>query len=98
VLCSYAIVAYVGLRASLADIWINIVSWLYVPAAAPRRRPSSRRSAPVPVARDVQLSDWESVLYLGSLEGGRVPRPTTNGNGASAPAAPVGERNGHVSA
>lgn len=31
VLASYAIVAFVGLRASLVDIWVNVVSWLYRP-------------------------------------------------------------------
>ncbi len=46
VLASYAIVAFVGIRNSLVDIWTNVVSWLYkperfqpAPLAAVRPRP-----------------------------------------------------------
>ncbi|MHB1571936.1 MAG: glycosyltransferase family 2 protein, partial [Solirubrobacteraceae bacterium] len=31
VLASYAIIAFIGVRTSLVDIWINVLSWLYKP-------------------------------------------------------------------
>jgi cellulose synthase (UDP-forming) len=30
-LYTYAIVAFIGVRNSLVDVWINVVSWLYTP-------------------------------------------------------------------
>jgi cellulose synthase/poly-beta-1,6-N-acetylglucosamine synthase-like glycosyltransferase len=80
VLASYAIVAFVGVRTSLVDIWTNIVSWLYRPE---KYRPApSRRAAPSSVGPEAQLSDWELVLYLGFADRRRSPR-------SSAPALPA---------
>lgn len=70
VLAAYAIVAFVGLRNSLVDIWMNVVSWLRKPptyAPAPSR---SRASAP----GDAAVADWELVLYLGFADRRRAPR------------------------
>jgi len=61
---TYAILAFIGLRNSIVDIAMNVVAWLR-PAQRSARAPS-RRSAPAPLARDTQLTDWESVLYLGA--------------------------------
>jgi cellulose synthase/poly-beta-1,6-N-acetylglucosamine synthase-like glycosyltransferase len=72
VLAAYAIVAFVGVRRSLVDIWTNIVSWLYRPE---KYRPApSRRTAPSSVGPEAQLSDWELVLYLGFADRRRSPR------------------------
>jgi cellulose synthase/poly-beta-1,6-N-acetylglucosamine synthase-like glycosyltransferase len=72
VLAAYAIVAFVGVRTSLVDIWTNIVSWLYRPE---KYRPApSRRTAPSSVGPEAQLSDWELVLYLGFADRRRSPR------------------------
>jgi cellulose synthase/poly-beta-1,6-N-acetylglucosamine synthase-like glycosyltransferase len=80
VLAAYAIVAFVGVRRSLVDIWTNIVSWLYRPE---KYRPApSRRAAPSSVGPEAQLSDWELVLYLGFADRRRSPR-------SAAPALPA---------
>ena len=74
VLASYAIVAFVGIRNSLVDIWTNIISWLYKPARyqlAPSRRPSPAEAVP-----DGRMPDWELVLYLGFADRRRRPRST----------------------
>jgi cellulose synthase/poly-beta-1,6-N-acetylglucosamine synthase-like glycosyltransferase len=72
VLAGYAIIAFIGIRTSLADIAINVVSWLYKPQ---RYRPApSRRSAPESISADTPLHDWELVLYLGFADRRRAPR------------------------
>ncbi|HEY3727346.1 MAG TPA: glycosyltransferase family 2 protein [Solirubrobacteraceae bacterium] len=74
VLASYAIVAFVGIRNSIVDIWINVSSWLYKPQRFDPAPP--RRSTPAPVAPNGELPDWELVLYLGHADRRRKPRPT----------------------
>lgn len=75
VLASYAIVAFIGIRTSLVDIWVNVLSWLYRPQ---RYDPApSRRGAPESVSSDTHLADWEMVLYLGFAERRRTPRAAT---------------------
>ncbi|HEY8200265.1 MAG TPA: glycosyltransferase family 2 protein, partial [Actinomycetota bacterium] len=54
-LATYAIVAYIGIRHSVEDVWMNLVSRLYRPEPA---------LAPAATASMDEL-DWESVLYLG---------------------------------
>lgn len=72
VLAGYAIVAFIGVRTSLVDIWINILSWLYRPQ---RYDPApSRRTAPESISSDTHLADWEMVLYLGFADRRRAPR------------------------
>lgn len=53
VLTLYALVAFVGIRYSLADLWINIVDKLFV---------EEKRQVPE------SDPDWVSVLYFGSAE------------------------------
>lgn len=60
VLTSYAIVAFMGLRNSLVDIWVGMLHWVRVPAT-PRR---SRRSRAAAAAEPAQ-PDWQDVLYYG---------------------------------
>ena len=52
------LVAFIGVRNSLVDIWINVVSWLYKPQ---RYQPAPPRSGARPVADQSQAdpSDWE---------------------------------------
>jgi cellulose synthase/poly-beta-1,6-N-acetylglucosamine synthase-like glycosyltransferase len=74
VLATYAILAFVGLRNSLVDIWVNLVSLLYKPpaqgeTARPRRAPAAT-TAPVLAA-----ADWERVLYVGSVDHGQHAPP-----------------------
>jgi cellulose synthase/poly-beta-1,6-N-acetylglucosamine synthase-like glycosyltransferase len=66
VLATYATVAFIGLRNSVADGWIHFTSLLYKPVR-PRRRVffRARTNAPVPVP-----ADWRSVLQVGSADSG----------------------------
>ena len=57
VLTCYAIVAFVGVRNSIADVLLGIAHWVRVPVAEPRpQQPEGTRAADL---------DWESVLYFG---------------------------------
>ena len=73
ILGSYAIVAFIGLRHSLVDIWVNVVSWLYKPqrhAPAPARRlPADQLGGD-----GAEASNWELVLYLGFADRRRAAR------------------------
>jgi cellulose synthase/poly-beta-1,6-N-acetylglucosamine synthase-like glycosyltransferase len=57
VLASYAIVAFVGLRHSLVDVWMNVLERLYKPATS-----GDKQQAWAP--------DWVTVLYHGATETG----------------------------
>jgi hypothetical protein len=67
----YAIVAFIGIRHSLVDIWVNVVSWLYKPQ---RHAPAPARRLPDLVGVDDETSNWELVLYLGFADRRRAPR------------------------
>jgi hypothetical protein len=73
VLAAYAIVAFVGLRDSLVDIWANVVSWLYKPQ---RPKPAPPRGAPLPAGpgADEEVGDWQLALYMGFADRRRTPR------------------------
>ncbi len=73
VLGTYAIVAFIGLRNSLVDIWTNVVSWLYKPQnfkPAPARTPG-----PAGAADAREVANWELVLYMGFPDRRRRARP-----------------------
>lgn len=73
VLGAYAIVAFIGVRNSLVDIWVNVVSWLYKPEGPKKmaaRAPSALKPTPEGTA------NWELVLYLGHADRRRRPRET----------------------
>ncbi len=78
VVCAYALIAFVGIGASIGDLWANLVQWLF------------RDRDPAPEdARDAV--DWVTVLYDGTPDvllaeaaAERVPAPVP----AAAPAAP----------
>lgn len=63
VLAAMAIQAYIGLRASLVDLTMAVVNWLFVPVQpAPAAQPA--RTGPEPV-------NWEEILYHGDRRLGR---------------------------
>jgi hypothetical protein len=74
VLASYAIVAFVGLRNSLVDIWVNVIALLYKPSE-PRAVRTPRQAPPASAVPALPLSDWERVLYVGSVDDGQLAAP-----------------------
>ncbi len=84
VLCCYAIVAFVGVRNSLVDIWMNLVSLLYKPEKARRLR----RAAPAQIGSAHPVTDWAAVLHYGSDSAGHGPLPDVHGAGSGSPAPP----------
>jgi cellulose synthase/poly-beta-1,6-N-acetylglucosamine synthase-like glycosyltransferase len=72
VLATYAIIAFIGLRNSLVDIAINLVSFLHRPdhprgATARPRRGRRRKAPPAPVVAE-RVKNWELVLHMGAPE------------------------------
>ena len=88
VLGAYAIIAFIGIRDSIVDVWTNVVSWLYKPqryAPTPaRREPSEYQDV-----AEAEMSDWELVLYLGHADRRRSRRssPQSTQTDASAESA-----------
>lgn len=74
-LAAYAIVAFIGVRHSLEDIWVNVVSWLYKPQ---RPAPVPARGSIRPVPGNGQLANWELALYLGFADRRRTSRPVAS--------------------
>jgi cellulose synthase (UDP-forming) len=69
---AYAIVAFIGLRNSLVDIWANVLSWLYKPQ---RYNSTPARTRGPVAAPDAQAaSNWELVLYMGFADRRRRAR------------------------
>ncbi|MGB4780118.1 glycosyltransferase family 2 protein [Microbacterium sp.] len=64
-LCGWALVAYIGIRNSIVDMFLGVVDWLYVPVK-PRRE---KKGAPVP--REPKPVDWAGILYHGDRRLGR---------------------------
>ena len=67
VLCLYAVVAFIGIRHSLVDVWSNVVQRVWRPVEPAK-------------ASDVKELDWVTVLYDGAQTGAvdrccRPPRP-----------------------
>jgi cellulose synthase/poly-beta-1,6-N-acetylglucosamine synthase-like glycosyltransferase len=76
VLGTYAIVAFIGIRHSLADICANVVSWLYKPQ---KFKPTPARSATAgALAPGDDVGDWEFVLYMGFADRRRSSRHTAD--------------------
>ncbi|HXB66240.1 MAG TPA: glycosyltransferase family 2 protein [Solirubrobacteraceae bacterium] len=69
---AYAIVAFIGLRNSLVDIWTNVLSWLYKPQSYNSTPARTRGPAADPEAQAV--SNWELVLYMGFADRRRRAR------------------------
>jgi len=64
VLGAYAILAYIGLKNSIADSWIHFKALLYKPRKS-RRQVRRERAAQVPANGAI---DWMSVLHVGAYE------------------------------
>jgi cellulose synthase/poly-beta-1,6-N-acetylglucosamine synthase-like glycosyltransferase len=62
-LATYALVAFVGLRNSVVDLWLGLLARLYVPADRPDPVPRRRRRRVMPAP--VPAQSWRSVLYHG---------------------------------
>jgi cellulose synthase (UDP-forming) len=58
---SWAIVAYIGIKPSIVDIWLGLTDWLYVDKKALR--------APAVKLQEEEKLDWQSVLYHGDTNG-----------------------------
>jgi hypothetical protein len=88
VLAAYAIVAFIGIRHSLVDIWTNVVSWLY---KSQGHEPTSARSAPRSYAEPspAELANWELVLYMGFSDRRRTPRDFPEGEPQGPDRAPL---------
>jgi len=62
-LCAYAVVAFIGIRHSLVDVWSNVVQRIWQPVERVEHEP-------------VQELDWVTVLYDGAQTGGGVALPS----------------------
>src|SRR6201996_4130641 len=71
VLGAYAIIAFIGVRDSLVDIWVNVTSWLYKPQG-PKKMAARAPAALEPTAEGT--ANWELVLYLGHADRRRRAR------------------------
>jgi cellulose synthase (UDP-forming) len=77
VLCAYAVVAFIGIRHSIVDIWVNFVQRLYQPSGEASERPAEEL-------------DWATVLYDGARNGsGSRPVPAAAALATSANGAPA---------
>jgi cellulose synthase (UDP-forming) len=70
-----AIVATIGLRASLVDIWLGLTNWMWVDAT-----PKKKSAATVPAvadspAADTGLLDWQTQLHNGDVAA-HIVRPS----------------------
>ncbi|MHB1614407.1 MAG: hypothetical protein ACYCYA_08800, partial [Actinomycetes bacterium] len=64
-LTAYALVAFVGMRNALVDLWVGLMARLYVPADRPRVPRRHRPAVPDVVAQPAPLA-WANVLYHGT--------------------------------
>jgi cellulose synthase/poly-beta-1,6-N-acetylglucosamine synthase-like glycosyltransferase len=81
ILACYAVVAFIGLRNSLVDLWVHGTSLLLAPAERKPRRPSRQRPA-----EEARPADWRSVLQTGYTEPQYGPARHQPADGALAPA------------
>lgn len=72
VLGAYAIIAFIGIRNSIVDVWTNVLSWLYKPR---NYKPTPARTAgPTGASSGQRVADWELVLYMGFADRRRRSR------------------------
>jgi cellulose synthase/poly-beta-1,6-N-acetylglucosamine synthase-like glycosyltransferase len=69
---AYAIVAFIGLRNSVVDIWANVLSWLYKRQSY--NSTPARTRGPVAAPDAQAASNWELVLYMGFADRRRRAR------------------------
>ena len=63
VLATYAVIAFIGLRAVFVDTWLGLFEHLYV---IERTEPRSRRRAPAATIPAPVERPWDEVLYRGA--------------------------------
>ncbi|MBU1250382.1 MAG: glycosyltransferase [Actinobacteria bacterium] len=70
-----AVIAYIGVGASIVDIWYGLTNWLYAKPSSPR---GARPSGSAPAPRTGTDPDWRTVLYHGAIHdhADRAPAPT----------------------
>ena len=56
----FAVVAYIGVKNSIVDVWLAMTNWLYVEVPVTRSEQETAAAAEL---------DWRSVLYHGDAEG-----------------------------
>ncbi len=75
VLAAYAIVAFIGIRHSIVDVWTNVVSWLYKPQQRAPRVKRGKAGPPVAVAAagaaGPSASHWSQTLAYAPADGVR---------------------------
>lgn len=69
ILTAWAILAYIGIRNSIADMALGLVGWFFVPVKQHPTKPAVARR-PTTQAR----VDWQSILYFGDRRLGRDQR------------------------
>ena len=87
-LAFYAIVAFIGLRVSIADFFTHAKSWLSVPVNPQpkvKKAPAPEQTAVVSSA----TADWASVLHFGSAEFTTGARPVAAAGILPAPRSPA---------
>lgn len=82
-LAAFAMVAFVGLRNGLVDLWVQLRGWLYKPVATPVPVAATGKADAL-ATRSGTIGDWASVLHHGSLGGPAAPPAAV-----ARPAAPV---------
>ena len=70
ILAATAIVSYIGIGASLVDIWLGLTRWLYV-----ERTVRTSATPATTVAPTTAPIDWATVLYLGDVDARIVKNP-----------------------
>jgi len=66
---TWAVIAYIGIKNLLVDIWLGLTSWLYV---------EMKQKVPQKSLARKPMLDWRAVLYHGEA-GGIVPHTSTSG-------------------
>lgn len=67
-----AILAYIGVGASIVDIWLGATKWLYVPVKPAKGAAEQRQNDPA-----TPELDWRTVLIQGDVDGTFVRQDTT---------------------
>jgi len=75
-LALYAMVAFVGIRNSIVDLWVQLRSWLYRPVPSKTTAAAATGKASPAASPSGVIGDWASVLHHGSVTGGNAPKVT----------------------
>ena len=93
-LAGYAIVAYIGVRNSIVDVWNNVVSWLYKPQRPQRaKRAAPRAAVPIPSPTPRRALVADARLRAGRRRApGRAPPLLASRRLPGRPPPPLGDR------